>query len=50
VPDTLGTEKLPKYVRSPSQLTDGYILQLAKTNGAKLATLDAGIPGALRIG
>jgi hypothetical protein len=31
-------------------LTDGYILQLAKTNGAKLATLDAGIPGALRIG
>lgn len=50
VPDTLGAEKLPPYVRSPAQLTDGYLVQLAKTNGAKLATLVAGIPGALRIG
>jgi hypothetical protein len=49
VPDMLGAERLPKYVRSPSQLTDGYLLELAKAHGAKLATLDAGIPGALRI-
>jgi uncharacterized protein len=50
VPDSAATDKLPPYVRTPAQLTDGYLLQLAKANGAKLATLDAGIPGALRIG
>lgn len=50
VPDSVAIEKLPPYVRTPAQLTDGYLLQLAKANGAKLATLDAGIPGALRIG
>ena len=49
VPDSVAIEKLPPYVRTPAQLTDGYLLQLAKANGAKLATLDAGIPGALRI-
>ncbi|MFM8459034.1 MAG: PIN domain-containing protein [Chthoniobacterales bacterium] len=50
VPDSVAVDKLPSYVRTPAQLTDGYLLQLAKANGAKLATLDAGIPGALRIG
>ena len=50
VPDSVASEKLPPYVRTSAQLTDGYLLQLAKTNGAKLATLDAGIPSALRIG
>ena len=49
VPDSVAIDKLPPYVRTPAQLTDGYLLQLAKANGAKLATLDAGIPGALRI-
>ena len=50
VPDSVAVERLPSYVRAPAHLTDGYLLQLAKANGAKLATLDAGIPGALRIG
>jgi len=50
VPDAMAVEKLPPYVRTPAQLTDGYLLLLAKANGAKLATLDTGIPGALRIG
>ena len=49
VPDSVATDKLPPYVRTPAQLTDGYLLQQAKANSAKLATLDAGIPGALRI-
>ena len=49
VPDSVAIEKLPPYMRTPAQSTDGYLLQLAKANGAKLATLDAGIPGALRI-
>jgi len=49
VPDSVAVDKLPPYVRTPAQLTDEYLLQLAKANCAKLATLDAGIPGALRI-
>ncbi|MBJ7259765.1 MAG: hypothetical protein JHD33_09520 [Chthoniobacterales bacterium] len=49
VPDCLAMDKLPPYVRTPAQLTDGYLLQLAKANGAKFATLDSGIPGALRM-
>jgi predicted nucleic acid-binding protein len=49
VPDSVAVDKLPPYVRTPAQWTDGYLLQLAKANGAKLATLDSGIPGALRI-
>jgi predicted nucleic acid-binding protein len=50
VPDSVAVDQLPPYVRTPAQLTDGYLLQLAKATGAKLATLYAGIPGALRIG
>jgi hypothetical protein len=46
----VAVDQLPPYVRTPAQLTDGYLLQLAKATGAKLATLYAGIPGALRIG
>jgi predicted nucleic acid-binding protein len=40
---------LPKWVRSPAQTTDGHLLELASANGAVLATLDAGIPGAFLI-
>jgi predicted nucleic acid-binding protein len=48
---TDGTEisHLPDWVRAPSQITDGHLLQLATTHGATLATLDKGIPGALLI-
>lgn len=40
---------LPKWVRSPKQTTDGHLVELAKANGAVLATLDRRIPGAFVI-
>ena len=40
---------LPAWVRTPRQITDGHLAQLAKDNGAILATLDGGIPGAFLI-
>jgi predicted nucleic acid-binding protein len=40
---------LPKWVKSPAQTTAGHLLQLASANGAVLATLDDGIPGAFLI-
>jgi predicted nucleic acid-binding protein len=40
---------LPAWVTSPAQTTDGHLLQLASANGAVLATLDEGIPGAFLI-
>jgi hypothetical protein len=36
-------------VKTPKQTTDGHLVQLAKANGAILATLNAGIPGAFLI-
>ena len=48
--DSLGGSDLPKYVKSHSQLTDGHLLELAKSVGARLVTLDRGIPGALLAG
>jgi uncharacterized protein len=36
---------LPAWVTTPKQTTDGHLLQLAKANGAVLATLDKQIPG-----
>jgi len=40
---------LPDWVKTPAQTTDGHLLQLAKSHGAVLATLNAGIPGAFLI-
>ncbi len=40
---------LPRWVKSPAQTTDGHLVQLASANGAILATLDEGIPGAFLI-
>jgi predicted nucleic acid-binding protein len=40
---------LPNWVKTPKQVTDGHLLELAKANGAALATLDRGIPGAILI-
>jgi uncharacterized protein len=37
---------LPGWVKSHAQITDGHLVQLAKSNDATLATLDKGIPGA----
>jgi hypothetical protein len=40
---------LPAWVKTPKQTTDGHLVQLAIANGAVLATLDEGIPGAYLI-
>lgn len=37
---------LPAWVKTPKQTTDGHLIQLARANGAVLATLDERIPGA----
>jgi hypothetical protein len=49
IEDRNDISSLPKWVKSPAQTTDGHLLQLAKANGAVLATLDEGIPGAFLI-
>ncbi len=40
---------LPAWVKTPKQTTDGHLVELAKANGAVLATLDQGIPEAYLI-
>jgi predicted nucleic acid-binding protein len=40
---------LPPWVKAPKQITDGHLSELARNNGAILATLDARIPGAYLI-
>ena len=46
IPDDHDVSHLPAWVKSPGQITDGHLLQLAQANGALLATLDTRIPGA----
>jgi hypothetical protein len=48
-PDGNDISLLPAWVKTPKQTTDGHLVQLASANGAVLATLDAGIPGAFLI-
>lgn len=47
--DALGANTMPAYVKKPAELTDGHLLELARANNAKLATLEKGIPGAIVI-
>lgn len=49
LPDTLGADALPAWVKTAKHTTDGHLAALAAVHGAKLATLDAGIPGAVLI-
>ncbi len=49
VGDEVAADGLPGWVRGAGQVTDGHLIALAAAHGAKLATLDAGIPGALRV-
>jgi uncharacterized protein len=49
IPDDQGAAELPAWVKTGKQSTDGHLLELAKTHGAELATLDEGIPGAFQI-
>jgi predicted nucleic acid-binding protein len=47
--DNLGVDRLPSWVKTGKQITDGHLVELARTHSAKLATCDAKIPGALLI-
>jgi predicted nucleic acid-binding protein len=47
--DTHDISRMPGWVSAAKQLTDGHLVQLAKSNGAMLATLDKAIPGAFLI-
>jgi predicted nucleic acid-binding protein len=49
IPDDHDISQIPGWVKFPKQITDGHLAQLAKANGAVLATLDRGIPGAFLI-
>ncbi len=49
LPDAIDISALPAWVKTPKQTTDGHLVQLAIANGAVLATLDDGIPGAFLI-
>ena len=49
ITDDHGAERLPKWVKTGKQTTDGHLTELAKAHGAKLATLDGKIPGAFVI-
>ena len=47
--DRLGCEALPAWAMSPAQTTDGHLAALARSQGARLASLDEGIPEAFLI-
>ena len=47
--DDRGARQFPEWCSSASRTTDAHLLGLAATNGARLATLDTGIPGAFLI-
>ncbi len=49
IADNHDASRLPNWVKTPKQATDGHLAQLAKANGAILATLDEKIPGAFLI-
>ena len=49
LPDHRSAETLPDWARTPRQVADGHLLDLAKANEAQLATTDAGILGAFLI-
>lgn len=49
LPDERGATELPSWVISGRQITDGHLLGLAHAHGARLATLDEGIPHAFLV-
>ena len=50
IPDDLGAAHLPAFVKRPQLVTDGHLLELARTHSMQLVTFDQGIPNALYIG
>jgi predicted nucleic acid-binding protein len=49
IPDDHDISRIPAWVKTAKQTTDGHLAQLAKAKAAILATLDAGIPGSFVI-
>ena len=49
IPDDHDVSRLPAWVKTPRQTTDGHLAQLAKANAGILATLDGKIPGAFLV-
>jgi predicted nucleic acid-binding protein len=49
IPDAQDISHLPGWVKTPKQITDGHLAQLAKASSAILATLDGRIPGTFLI-
>ena len=49
IPDDHGVSLLPAWVKTARQTTDGHLAELAKSNGAILATLDENIPDSFLI-
>ncbi len=47
--DSRDASRLPSWVKSPKQITDGHLVELATSAGLLLATLDQGIPDAFVI-
>lgn len=47
LPDDLGATEWPDWCGSAARTTDAHLLLLAQRHGLELATLDAGIPGAM---
>jgi hypothetical protein len=49
ISDSHDVSHLPAWVKTARQITDGHLAQLAKANGAVLATLDRKIPGSFLV-
>jgi predicted nucleic acid-binding protein len=49
VSDDHDISRISNWVIYPKQITDGHLVQLAKSNGAVFATLDRRIPGAFLV-
>ena len=49
IPDDQDVSLLPAWVKTAKQTTDGHLAQLARSNGAILATLDENIPDSFLI-
>lgn len=49
ISDAHDVSHLPAWVKTPKQITDGHLSQLATANSGILATLDEGIAGAFLI-
>ena len=47
LPDDRPAGEFPEWCRGAARTTDAHLLALAEAHGARLATLDTGIPGAL---